>query len=255
MTTYGKQFGILAVVAGLVSLGCETSPTVKAVGEEAAAVPVLDIKYANPTFDPAKFVGSITNPYLTLTAGTTFHYRSETPDGVELNDVSVTYDNTKHILGVTVTVIHDEVFVDGNKTEDALDWLAQDADGNVWYFGEDTKEFDENGNVTSTQGSWEAGVGNNHPGIIMLAHPRTGAKYQQEIAPGIAEDVAVVLSLQSKVDVPYGKFSSCLETMESTPLEPGDREHKFYCAGVGLLLEVQPKGGRIRNELIAISHF
>jgi len=172
---------------------------------------------------------------------------------VELNDVSVTR-RTKTILGVRVTVLHDVVSVDDEVTEDTFDWLAQDRNGNVWYFGEDTKTL-ENGVVVSTQGSWEAGVGANRPGVIMLAEPRTGLTYQQEIAPGIAEDVARVLSLRSRVSVPYRSFSGCLQTMESTPLEHGNREHKFYCPGVGLVLEVQPREGRVKNALIAITHF
>jgi hypothetical protein len=254
MTRYSQRCGILVALATVVSLSCENPSSIPtSVGEGDPRQPALEVKYANPEFDPSNFVSGITNPYLPLTPGMTFHYRSETPDGVELNDVSVTYD-TKQILGVSVTVLHDVVFLDGELTEDTQDWLAQDVDGNVWYFGEDSKTL-ENGVVVSTEGSWEAGVGDNQPGIIMLAEPKTGLTYQQEIAPDVAEDVARVLKLDSKVSVPYGEFDGCLQTMESTPLEHGNREHKFYCPGVGLVLEVQPKEGRIRNELIAITHF
>jgi hypothetical protein len=249
MRHYTQTLGIVATV---MALGCE-SPSPTAAGDPGSQIPALEVKYANPSFHPANFVSTISNPYLPLTPGTTFHYRSRTPDGVETSDVSVTHD-TKQILGVTVTVVHDQVFLDGDLTEDTFDWFAQDKDGNVWYFGEDSKEI-EDGEVVSTEGSWEAGVGDNEPGVVMLAHPKTGLVYRQELAPDLAEDAARVLSLKSKVDVPYGQFSSCLQTLEYTPLERGFREHKFYCPGIGLLLEVQPKGGRIRNELISIAHF
>jgi hypothetical protein len=79
-------------------------------------------------------------------------------------------DRTKTILGVATTVIHDQVFVRGELVEDTDDWFAQDADRNVWYFGEDTKELD-NGQVVSTEGSWEAGVHGARAGIFMPAHP------------------------------------------------------------------------------------
>jgi hypothetical protein len=81
-----------------------------------------------------------------------------------------------------VTVVHDQVFLDGELTEDTFDWQAQDKQGNVWYFGEDTKEL-ENGEVVSTEGSWEAGVNGAHPGIIMLAHPRRDLRISRKTRP------------------------------------------------------------------------
>jgi hypothetical protein len=120
---------------------------------------LTDQKTANPPFDATDFVAGIDNPYFPLLPGTVFHYRSETPDGIETNNVAVTRDS-KQILGVNVTVVHDQVFLDGELAEDTFDWYAQDTEGNVWYFGEDSKEI-EDGQVVSTEGSWEAGVGDN----------------------------------------------------------------------------------------------
>jgi hypothetical protein len=251
MTRCNSRLVLLVTIAALVTMGCDT-PSPTSVKDQGAGDPV-SVKTANPEFDPDNFVSGITNRHLMLTPGTTFHYRSETPDGLELNDVSVTRD-IKQILGVDATVVHDQVFVDGELTEDTFDWYAQDRDGNVWYLGEDTKEL-ENGEVVSTEGSWEAGVGDNRPGIIMLAHPKTGLFYHQEIAPDVAEDVARVLSLKAKVDVPYGTFDGCLRTLESSLVELGVHEHKFYCPGVGLALEVHPKEHHTRVELTDISHF
>ena len=89
----------------------------------------------------------------------------------------------------------------------------------------------------------------------MLAHPKVGLAYHQELAPDIAEDMARVLSLKASPEVPYGSFANCVGTMEWSLIEHGVREHKSYCPGVGLVLEDQPKGGHIRNELVSISHF
>lgn len=243
---------ILVAIAVLTALGCD-GPSSPAAGDDRAREPGLDAKLVDLEFDPTDFVSVIDNTYLPLTPGTAFHYRSETPDGLETGLVRVTY-NTKQILGVTARVVHDQVFLDGDLTEDTFDWFAQDGDGNVWYFGEDSKEI-EDGEVVSTEGSWQAGVNGAEPGIIMLNDPRPGLSYRQELAPGVAEDMARVLGLKAKVEVPYDQFYACLHTMEWTPLERGVREHKFYCPGVGLVLEVQPREGRIRNELVAITHF
>jgi len=98
-------------------------------------------------FDAANFVGAVQNPFLPLVPGTILTYRQETPDGVETNTVEVTHD-TKTILGVTTYVVHDQVFLEGALSEDTFDWMAPDKDGNVWYFGEDTKEI---GPPVSTQ--------------------------------------------------------------------------------------------------------
>jgi hypothetical protein len=249
-----EAIGLLTAFALLGSAGCN-SPSPTATRTDAGTDPAVltDQKTANPPFDAAAFVASIDNPYLPLLPGTVFHYRSETPDGLETDDVVVTRDS-KQILGVDVTVVHDQVFLDGELAEDTFDWFAQDTEGNVWYFGEDSKEI-EDGQVVSTEGSWEAGVGDNAPGVIMLAHPKVGLAYHQELAPDIAEDMARVLSLKGSPEVSYGSFDNCVGTMEWSLIEHGVREHKSYCPGVGLVLEDQPKGGHIRNELVSISHF
>ncbi len=247
--------GLAAAMLVLLILGCDTpsSPASDPGLFGADQSPVPEASLVKIPFDPSNFVAQIDNPYLPQIPGTAYHYRSETPDGVETNDVIVTRD-TKQILGVTATVIHDQVFLDDELTEDTFDWEAQDRQGNVWYFGEDSKEI-ENGQVVSTEGSWEAGVNGAHPGVIMLAGPKPGLGYVQEDAPDVAEDRAKALSIKAKVDVPYGSFDQCLHTMEWSLLELGVREHKFYCPGVGFVEEVQPKGGRIASELVSITHF
>jgi hypothetical protein len=98
----------------------------------------------------------IDNPYFPLQPGTTFVYEGRTEKGNEHNEVYVSSE-TRAILGVTCVVVSDTVTVDGNLEEATLDWYAQDRQGAVWYFGEDSREF-ENGAVVSTAGSWEAGV-------------------------------------------------------------------------------------------------
>jgi hypothetical protein len=95
--------------------------------------------------------------------------------------------------------------------EETLDWYAQDQAGNVWYFGEDSKEI-ENGTVVSTKGSWEAGVDGAKPGVVMQANPQIGVSYRQEYYYGEAEDMAEVLSLSESVSVAFGSYQNCLKT-------------------------------------------
>lgn len=208
-----------------------------------------DEPYA-PDIDPANFVEGVDNPYFPLVPGTTFIYEGETEDGTERIEVAVTSE-TKVVLGITCIVVRDTVWVDGELIEDTYDWYAQDKDGNVWYMGEDTKEY-EDGLVVSSAGSWEAGVDGAQSGIIMEADPQVGDSYRQEYYAGEAEDMAEVLSLTESADIAYGSFEKLLMTNEWTPLEPGIAEHKYYAAGVGTVLEIQVEGGSDRVELVEI---
>jgi hypothetical protein len=200
--------------------------------------------------DASDFDGRpIDNPYYPLIPGTTFHYQAQTEDGLEINDVIVTHD-MKQILGIMATVVHDQVFLEDELIEDTFDWYAQDVHGNIWYLGEDSREF-EDGEVVSTEGSWEAGVDNAKPGIVMQAEPQVGQRYYQEFDLGNAEDEAMVVSLNASATVPFGSFTGCLETNDFTRLEPDASENKFYCPGTGLILEEAVESGE-RNELVGI---
>jgi hypothetical protein len=167
-----------------------------------------------------------------------------------VEDIVVTVTpQTKVIGGVTTTVVHDVASKDGQLLEDTWDWYAQDRDGNVWYFGEETKEY-ERGKV-STEGSWETGVKGAKPGIIMPAHPTVGQMNRQEYLVGEAEDEGQTIALDETVTVAAGKFSGCVKTKEWSRLEPGVIEHKYYAPGVGLVAEVTVEGGTEHVELVS----
>src|SRR5262245_2717668 len=203
----------------------------------------------DPVISPSNFVAQIDNPYFPLKPGTTFIYEGQTAAGLEHDEFAVTH-NTKVIMGVTCVEVHDTVFTDGVLTEDTLDWFAQDKDGNVWYFGENTHELD-GGLITTIDGTFVAGENGDKPGIIMKAHPAIGDFYRQEYSLANAEDFAETLSVNQTVTVRAGSFSNCLQSQETTPLETDLLEHKFYAPGVGNVLTVDAHTGS-RVELIQI---
>ena len=226
---------VVLVVTGIMAFGISCT-------EECTPDPTYQ-----PSVNPADFVAGVDNPLFPLVPGTRYVYQG----GGETTEVTVT-DDTKQILGVTAIVVRDVVSVGGEIIEDTYDWYAQDKTGDVWYLGENTKEY-EDGELVSTQGSWEAGVDGAQPGIIMHAtQPALGAPYRQEYYVCVAEDWGEVVSLNESVTVSYGSFDHCLQTRDFTPLEPGVSEYKYYAPGVGLVLEVDVQSGA-RTELIEMT--
>jgi hypothetical protein len=203
-----------------------------------------------PSFDKSNFHNplNIDNGYFPLTPGTIFIYNGTGEEGEPTRNVFTVTNNTKEILGITTRVVHDEAYVESELEESTDDWFAQDDDGNVWYMGEFTTEFPDE----SHDGSWEAGVQEAKAGVVMLAQPEVGDKYQQEDAKGEAEDGATVLSLNEKVCVPYGCFSNVLKTEDFNRLEPEILENKFYAQDVGNIQAMQVKGGPEKESLVEI---
>jgi hypothetical protein len=229
-----------------------------------------------PVFDPANFpsppnINDIDNPYWPLPEGRTFIYRSMSKDECQVNWVTVT-GQTPSIDGILTREVHDQVWedddCDGGRdflSEDTLDRYAQDDYGNVWYMGEDTAEYcdrDHPTDVCSTEGSWQAGVGEPEPaepGYVMLADPTApGTSYPQEYLEDEAEDMAKILRANARVSLTFDneldqdEYAGCLETKEWSPLERGAIEHKYYCPGVGLVLINELQGGTVRTELVGI---
>jgi hypothetical protein len=197
--------------------------------------------------DPARFSADIDHPYWPMRPGTTWVYR----EGDQRVEVTVT-DRTRTVMGVETRVVHDLVTEDGVPVEDTFDWYAQDDDGNLWYFGEDTTEF-EDGKPAGHAGAWEAGVDGALPGILLPAEPEVGMTYRQEYYAGEAEDRAKVLSLDESVSVPFDDFTGALMTEDTTPLEPDVVERKYYVRDVGPVLALKVKGDTGREELVEFS--
>ena len=201
-----------------------------------------------PDVDAATFDGAeIDNPYLPFPVGATWYYESDTDAGLETIDVEV-LAKTKTIEGVEATIVRDTAHVDGVLTEDTYDWYAQDTDGNVWYLGEDTCEYEDD-KCVDTSGSWTWGVDGAVPGIVMWADPTVdGQPYYQEYYEGEAEDVGEVIGVGLSLTVEAGSFEDCVETHDTSTLERSADEYKYFCAGVGNVLSDEPD---VSEELIS----
>ena len=168
----------------------------------------------------------------------------------ELEHIEVVVtDERRQVMGIEAVVVRDTVTVDGELAEDTYDWFAQDADGNVWYLGEESTEY-EDGEAVSTEGSWEAGVDGALPGIVMYADPVPGTAYRQEYDEGEAEDVAEGERAGPSVTVAGQDYADVVVIREWNPFEPDVVEDKSYAPGVGTILEEKVAGGDERVELI-----
>ncbi len=201
------------------------------------------------TLEPSEFTNQIDNPYWPMKPGSRWVYRETDGEGNVQRVVVTVTDRQKTVAGIDALVVHDVVSEEGRVIEDTFDWYAQDAAGNIWYLGEDTKEF-ENGKLVTTEGSWEAGVDGAQAGIALPADPVPGLTYRQEYYADQAEDGGTVLSVDELVEVPFGEFRDVLMTKDFTPLEPHLLEHKFYAKGVGPVLTLTISGGSDREELL-----
>ena len=217
-------------------------------------------RYA-PEFDPADFVDPddigdtvAPNPYFPLIAGNEWVYET----GEQVNRVVVT-DKVKNIDGVLCRVVQDVVSINGAPLEDTNDWVAQDVAGNIWYCGEESKDYviyagdiPQEPELVSIDGSFKAGRDGALPGILMLAAPVVGDAYRQEFDLGNAEDAAEIISLTATETVPAaGCTGSCLVSREFSPLEQGTEEMKYYAPSIGLILVVADDG--TREELVSFT--
>jgi hypothetical protein len=103
--------------------------------------PVLpDVGQAS--FEPGQ---PIDNPYAPFLEGTLTSFVATEVDSDEVDEYGHVFvtGETRTIQGVEATVVRDTAYDDeGRRLEDTLDWYAQDTDGNVWYLGEISYNFE-----------------------------------------------------------------------------------------------------------------
>ncbi|MDH3237105.1 MAG: hypothetical protein OEM42_01060 [Deltaproteobacteria bacterium] len=215
----------------------------------------------DPDFDPESFEVSFNNnnPYLPLTIGNSWTYEG----GSEKIVVEV-MGETKLIEGVMCIVVRDQVWDEDKLVEDTNDWEAQAKNGDVWYCGEEVKDYETfEGDepplpeLVAIDGSFKAGRNGDKAGILFPMSPEVGQVYRQEFSLGNAEDVAEVLTTTFACDgkSEFDEFvpdtlknfcqgacegGDCVVTKEWSPLEPGVFEWKYFAPGVGMFLEANP---------------
>jgi hypothetical protein len=198
------------------------------------------------------FTALVTNRWFPLRPGMRWEYRG-VDEGRRMRDVVRVLPGVERVDGAPCAVVDDRVWLDGRLAERTTDWYTQDAHGTVWYYGERTAELDRHGRVRSREGSWRSGVADDaRGGIFMPARPRAGAAFVQEDARGQAEDRFRIVDLHASVSVPFGTWRrTAMRTRETSPLEPGVVDAKWYVAGIGPVREATLRGPTERAALVA----
>jgi hypothetical protein len=196
-------------------------------------------------FEECEFDDEGENPLFPLEVGVFQRLEGES-DGEEVMAEIRVLAKTRRIAleiggkprSVRTRVVKETEWVDGELAEIAYNFFAVCKPRNdVFYFGEAVFNY-EDGAVVNTDGSWLAGQGGATPGIIMPGTFLLGSRYQQEVAPGIAEDRGENVAMGLDVDVEAGHFSRCVQVLDTDPLDPGSSgDLKTYCPGVGLTID------------------
>jgi hypothetical protein len=195
--------------------------------------------------DPARFSPVVSNPFFPLASVRIKIFEGEFTDEetgetvVERIEEGVLPD-TVMIAGIEATVVEVHEYADGALTERTLDYYAQDKDGTVYYLGEDVDMY-EDGEIVSHEGAWRTGEGDNLAGVFMPAEPAVDMTFEQERAPGVAEDRSTVIAVGETVTVPAGTFAGCMRTEDVNPLDDAT-EFKLYCPGIGVVREENDEG-------------
>ena len=245
MRVRSKRIALALGAAGVIAVGGQAA----AWGQSNPA-PVK--RHYHPQIDPADFGRKIDNRYLPFKPGTRTVAKGVAENGkTPQRDAQVVTDRKRKVDGVKCVVVRDTITSRGKPVERTFDWYTQDKHGNVWYFGENSKDY-RHGHWVKNDGSWEAGVNGAQPGVMMLAHPKRGDAYRQEFYRGHAEDQAKVFGDFGLVKVPAGTYRHTIGTKETSRLEPGVVERKWYAPGVGEIKSQDVKGSKEGFRLVKV---
>ena len=189
-----------------------------------------------PVLRASDFVSVINNRYFPLPVGRVWVYTGVKDGQTQIDTVRVRAQTKLVAEGIRARVVSDVATHGAKVLEKTFDWYAQDKQGNVWYLGEDTTAYLPNGKLDKS-GSWEAGVDDAEPGLIMKGAPKVPDAYRQEYLAGQAEDTAWIVGGATSLKLPYGTVHHTLTSLEATRIEPGLYDKKVYAPGIGIVLE------------------
>ena len=238
-----RRIPAAAVAAGLCLLLAGLLVAAPALAHEPEFTDLLDEERCT-------FVTYADNPWHPLWPGYSLLLEGDEEDDGETVTITVQVTvlaDTERVDGVLTRVLEEREWEDGELVEVSRNFVAACREtGDLWYFGEDVDDY-EDGEVVGHDGAWRAGEDGALAGILMPGNPLNGARYFQEQAPDAdALDQAEVVSRDGVMTVPAGTFARVLHVVDTTPLEPGVADDKYYAYGWGLIKDAEA-------ELVAVT--
>ena len=228
----GSAAGGLALVLPACSPDDDSNKKSKDSAEVCQIEPTLDISVCEPAVANFPQPTTISNAFFPLGVGTLLTLEGE-EDGESISLAIEVMDESEMVGEITTRVVNETAMVNGELEEFAVNYFAQSVSGDVCYFGETVDNYVD-GEIDNHDGSWRADEDDNQPGIIMPAAPAVGDAYQQEVATGVAEDLAEVVALDEVLVTPYGTLTDTVTTDECNPLTSDPYETKLYASGIGI---------------------
>jgi hypothetical protein len=241
--------GACAVAAGCTSASESTARITSSIDAEPTPSPTETSHGSNaptspkvPTsFDPKNFGPKLShvNPWLPMTTGVQAISRGFVTVGsrrIPHIRITTVTDVTKEVNGVHAVLVLDQDVDDGQVTETAIDYLAQDDGGNVWYIGSYTEAY-EAGQFMNAEDAWLAGENGAQVGLYFPGDPKAGTPpFMQVSIEGGEQSSAQVVEVGTKTCVTYDCFTDVVV------VEEGGSEHKYWAPGVGGVL-TEPLSG------------
>jgi hypothetical protein len=188
--------------------------------------------------DPSRYSAKVDHPLMPLSS-VGLKVLEGREGSTELRVRERVLERTRKVAGVPVAIVDVKEYENGELVEHTLDYFSQRRDGSVFYMGEHVDDY-KDGKIVGHGGQWLAGKNGARPGLFMPAEPRVGQRFEQERAPGVAEDRSRVVALGRSLTTPAGSFEDCIKTKDFAPLD-NQTEFKFYCPGPGLVREQAPE--------------
>lgn len=174
------------------------------------------------------------NRYFILEPGYQLILEGKDDDNTVRLEITV-LDETRKIGNVNTRILEEKEMENGQILEISRNFFAFcNETSDIFYFGEETDIY-KNGEIIDHEGAWRADEENCKAGILMPGRILLGARYYQEYAPGKAMDRAENISVTETKETPAGNFTGCLKTMESSGLNPKEKEYKLYAPTIGLI--------------------
>jgi hypothetical protein len=236
-----RALAVLTTYAVLLG-GCGGSP------EPIGPAGIDGLTNPTPSPHPLDFTDRVDNPWFPLAPGARWTYRaysttSQVTDHVRVLDAPVVVD------GVETVAVRVTTTEEGRTTFSAERWYAQDAAGNVWWFGQRARGGGSADDVLAPR-SWRAGTDGAVAGLMMSARPRLGDGYENGYLKGVFERRATVRSLTGVVAMPHRSYHGTLETQDESGTEPNVVVTSFYARGIGLVSRDTVVGGTTQVALV-----